>query len=206
MDWQTLWRDVSEQPFAGPLIGLYNNFMNIRRYDKMPFYIYPSAKSWISFEDTIITFLDWFVDAHELERNTGDKGRSFYQRTLYVYDNILRYQNDTIANVMFDGKARKMDYDRLNSAVSVGNTHFLLATTAAHTIGFMYLAYFFRFRRVGLVPVFAISCAYYFAFAKINNAAYKLLVDRPVIETARAIGLEKHVQPQGHFKNRGINF
>jgi hypothetical protein len=65
--------------------------MNIRRYDHMPFYIYPQAKSWVSFEDTIITFLDWMVDAHELERNKFDKNRNFYARTLYVYENFLRY-------------------------------------------------------------------------------------------------------------------
>lgn len=172
----------------------------------MPFYIYPSAKSWISYEDTIITFLDWLVDAHELERNKEDKNRTFYQRSLYVYENFLRYQNDTIANVMFDGKARKIDYDRLNSEVSVGNTKFFLATSAFHTLGFMYLSYFFRFRRVGLLPVAGISCAYYYAFTKINNAAYKWFVDRPVLSTARELGLERHVQPVGHHKNRGLNY
>ena len=206
MDWNSLVRDLTEQPLATPLIGLYYNFMNIKRYEHMPFYIYPSAKSWISFEDTILTFIDWFVDAHELERNTADKGRSFYQRSLYVYENFLRYQNDTIANAMFDKKARKVDYDRLNSAVSVGNTQFYFATSAFHTIAFMYMSYFFRFRRVGLAPALAISCGYYYAFTKINNAAYKWFVDRPVIQTARVLGLEAQVQPVGHFKNRGHNF
>lgn len=172
----------------------------------MPFYIYPATKSWISFEDTILTFIDWAVDAHELERNKSDKNRSFYQRSLYVYENFLRYQNDTLANAMFDGKLQKPQYDRLNTAVSVGNTRFFLATSAIHTLGFMYLAYFFRFRRVGLVPAFAISSAYYFAFTKINNAAYKLLVDKPVLETARSMGLNKYAQPTGHHQNRGHNF
>ena len=188
------------------MLGLYYNFMNIKRYDKMPFYIYPSAKSWISFEDTILTFIDWMVDAHELERNKADKNRSFYQRTLYVYENFLRYNNDTIANAMFDTQLRANDYSRLNSAVSVGNAQFFAATAAFHTLGFMYLAYFFRFRRVGLLPTLGISCAYYYAFTKVNNAAYKLLVDRPVIQTARDIGQEGIVQPQGHHKNRGHNF
>jgi len=94
----------------------------------------------------------------------------------------------------------------LNSAVSVGNTQFFFATSAIHTFAFMYLAYFFRFRRVGLAPVAGISCAYYYAFTKINNAAYKWFVDRPVILTARSLGLEKHIQPQGHHKNRGLNY
>jgi hypothetical protein len=85
MDWQSLIRDFSEQPAFGPLLGLYYNFMDIKRYDHMPFYIYPRAKSWISFEDTILTFLDWAVDAHELERNKADLGRTFYQRSLYVW-------------------------------------------------------------------------------------------------------------------------
>jgi len=206
MDWQSLWRDFSEQPAAAPLLGLYYKFRNIKRYEHMPFYIYPSAKSWISFEDTIITFLDWFVDAHELERNKGDKNRSFYQRSLYVYENFLRYQNDTIANVMYDTQARKIDYDRLNATVSHANTTFFLATSAFHTLGFMYLSYFFRFRRVGLLPTFGIACAYYYAFTKVNNTAYKLLVDRPVIQEARNLGLDKHVQATGHQKNRGLNF
>ena len=78
MDWQSFVRDIKEQPIASPLLGLYFNFMNIKRYEHMPFYIYPSAKSWISFEDTIITFIDWAVDAHELERNKEDKNRTFY--------------------------------------------------------------------------------------------------------------------------------
>ena len=41
MDWYSVCRDLSEQPLAAPLLGLYNNFMNIKRYDHMPFYIYP---------------------------------------------------------------------------------------------------------------------------------------------------------------------
>ena len=188
------------------MLGLYHNFMNIKRYEHMPFYIYPSAKSWISFEDTIITFIDWAVDAHELERNREDKNRSFYQRSLYAYENFLRYQNETMGNMMFDTKARKVDYDRMNSVISVGNTQYYLATSAFHTLAFMYMAYFFRFRRVGLAPAFAISCGYYYAFTKINNAAYKWFVDRPVIATARELGYEGQVQPTGHFKNRGINF
>jgi hypothetical protein len=206
MDWKSIVNDLCEQPASSALLGLYYNFMNIKRYEHMPFYIYPSAKSWISFEDTILTFIDWFVDAHELERNTGDKGRSFYQRSSYVLDNYLRYQNDTLANVMYDTKARKLEYDRLNSVAAVGNTRFYLATSAVHTLGFMYMAYFFRFRRVGLVPAFVIASGYYYAFSKINNAAYKWFVDRPVIETARDLGLGAHVQPVGHFKNRGHNF
>ena len=173
------------------MLGLYYNFMNIKRYDKMPFYIYPSAKSWISFEDTFLTFLDWAVDAHELERNTADKNRSFYDRKhYYLYDNFLRYNNETIANAMFDTQLRANDYARLNSAVSIGNTRYFAATAALHTFSFMYLAYFFRFRRVGLLPTFGISCAYYYAFTKVNNLAYKLLVDKLVIQTARDIGQE----------------
>ncbi len=172
----------------------------------MPFYIYPQAKSWVSFEDTILTFLDWMVDVHEIERNKADKNRSFYQRSLYVYENFLRYQNETMANVMFDTKARKLDYDRLNATISVANTKYFVATSVFHTLSFMYMAYFFRFRRVGLVPAFAIASGYYYAFTKINNAAYKWFVDRPVIATARQLGLDSHVQPTGHLKNRGHNF
>ena len=199
-------RDLKEQPLASPLIGIYYQFMNIKRYEHMPFYIYPQAKSWISFEDTILTFLDWAVDAHEIERNKEDKNRTFYQRSLYVYENFLRYQNDTIANMMFDTKGRKVDYDRINSVASVGNTQFFLATSAFHTLAFMYMAYFFRFRRVGLIPAFAISCGYYYAFTKVNNTAYKWFVDRPVIATARELGYEGQVQPTGHYKPRGVNF
>ena len=59
--------------------------MDIKRYDHMPFYFYPHAKKWISFEDSFITFLDWLVDAHECERNKSDINRSFYYRSNYFY-------------------------------------------------------------------------------------------------------------------------
>jgi hypothetical protein len=78
MDWQSFWRDFKEQPLLTPMFNLYYQFMNIKRYEHMPFYIYPASRSWISFEDTIIAFLDYLVDAHEQERNTDDHNRSFY--------------------------------------------------------------------------------------------------------------------------------
>jgi hypothetical protein len=43
--------------------------MNIKRYDKFPFYIYPGAARTVKFEDKVLHFLDYLVDAHELERN-----------------------------------------------------------------------------------------------------------------------------------------
>ena len=73
------------------MFSLYYQFMDIKRYDRFPFYIYPQAKQWISFEDTFINFLDYAVDAHEQERNRADKNRSFYQRSVYVMDNYLRF-------------------------------------------------------------------------------------------------------------------
>jgi len=206
MDWQSIWRDFTEQPAAGPLLGLYYNFMNIRRGDRFPFYIYPAGKPWMSFEDTVINFLDYAIDAHELERNKGDRNRSFYQRAAYFYSNFLRYNNDTVANAMYDAKLPRYQYDRLNTAVDVGNYRYLAAASGVHTIGFMYLAYFFRFRKVSYLPAFGIACAYYYAFTKVNNTLYKLLVDKPVLAAAREMGLEKHVQPQGQHKNRGMNF
>ena len=91
MDWQSFLRDAKEQSIISPILVLYYKFMNIKRYDHMPFYFYPAAKSWISFEDTFITFCDWLVDAHEDSRNKADKNRNFYQRSVYFYENYLRW-------------------------------------------------------------------------------------------------------------------
>ena len=77
-DWDTFTRDACERPLAAPLFSLYSSFMNIKRYDHAPYYIYPYAQKWIGGEDTILTFLDWMVDAHESERNRNDINRSFY--------------------------------------------------------------------------------------------------------------------------------
>ena len=70
----------------------------------------------------------------------------------------------------------------------------------------MYLSYFFRYRRVSLVPTLAIASAYYVFFENANNIMYKLIVDREVIRQARALGLSAQVQPVGTFKNRGLNY
>ena len=50
---------------------------------------------------------------------------------------------------------------------------FYLTATAVHVTGFMYLSYFFRYRRVGFLPILAISTAYYTAFENLNTLLYK---------------------------------
>ena len=40
-DWQSFWRDFSERPLAYPLFRVYGAFMDIKRYEHMPFYFYP---------------------------------------------------------------------------------------------------------------------------------------------------------------------
>jgi hypothetical protein len=143
---------------------MYYQFMNIKRGDRFPFYIYPVAKSWISYEDTFITFIDWLIDAHELERNKSDRNRTFYQRATYCMENYPRYNNPTFANLIFDTKLRKSEYDKLNAVSTWANIQYFAATSCIHTVGFMYMAYFFRFRRVGLPAALLISSAYYFGF------------------------------------------
>ena len=128
------------------------------------------------------------VDAHEQERNTQDFKRSFYQRAGYVYANYLRYQNDTLCNLMFDTQLRRIDYDKLNSVSQKRNLAYYVSMTGFHSLTFMYMAFFFRFRRVSLLSTAAISSAYYFFFTKVNNIAYKVIVDAKIISTARELG------------------
>lgn len=101
-DVQTWWRDFQEHSFIHPFMTVYMNFMNIQRYEHMPFYFYPYGQSVVSFEDGILKFIDFAVDAHELERNKTDFNKNFYQRSRYVAHNFHRYSNDTMANLMFD--------------------------------------------------------------------------------------------------------
>ncbi len=205
-DEQGWWRDFQERPLGFPLLRLYNQFMNIKRYDHMPYYIYPSGVSVVSLEDKFINFLDWLVDAHEEARNPHDKNRHFYARSVFVMNNFLRYSNPTVCNVMFDTQAKRPQYDRLNSVISQQQTKFYLSAIAFHGLAFMYMSYFFRYRRVGFLPVVAISVAYTSVFENVNNILYKLLVDRPILREARSMGLDKHVQPAGTRKARSFNY
>ena len=138
--------------------------MDIKRYDKMPFYFAPAGDSVVSYEDRAIKFLDWLVDAHEEARNTDDLNRNFYQRAVYTYANFLRYQNDTMCNLMFDVQATRPVYARMNATVSQGNQSFYLATGLLHTMAFCGLSYFFRYRRVTTAPALVIGTAYFYFF------------------------------------------
>jgi len=71
-DFETWWRDFQERPLAYPLLALYMKFMDIRRYEHMPFYFYPYGQSVVSYEDGVLKFIDFLVDAHEIERNKQD--------------------------------------------------------------------------------------------------------------------------------------
>ena len=70
--WSDFTRDLQEQPMFFPIFRSYSAFFSIRRYDNFPFYVQPGAKKLAGFEDTVLKFIDFLVDAHELERNKAD--------------------------------------------------------------------------------------------------------------------------------------
>ncbi len=107
---------------------------------------------------------------------------------------------------MFDVQAPRPVYDKVNGTVDRANKIFYASATALHAASFMYLSFFFRYRRVSLVPTLAIASAYYIFFENANNIMYKLIVDRAVIREARNLGFGAQVQPVGQPKNRGLNF
>ena len=83
---------------------------------------------------------------------------------------------------------------------------YYLSTSFAHLTILAYASYFFRFRRLNKVQVAAVGTAYYYGFSSINNTLYKLLVDKQVIDTARKMGHDDHIQPNGTHKARQLNF
>ena len=206
VDLQALWRDIQEYPANYPFLRVYSAFMGIRRYDKFPFYIYPSSVSISGFEDKVIKFLDYLVDAHEVERNKSDANRTFYQRSNYVLRNFHRYSNDTMANVMFDTKARQTEYDRLNSVIDWSTQKYYVAATVTHVTLLCYASYLFRFRRLNRLQTLAVGTGYYYGFGLVNNLLYSAMVDRKVCNEASALGLGFYKQPNGTARPRGHNF
>lgn len=207
-DWtaEQMYRDFWSRPITYPLLRLYSSILDIKRYDRMPFYIAPAAGKVINYEELFINYLDWAVDAHEEARNSEDRNRNFYSRAVYALNNYHRYSNDTVCNLMFDVKAPRPVYDKINSTVDQRNRIFYASAAALHTACFMYLSFFFRYRRVSAVPTLAIASAYFIFFENVNNIMYKLIVDRAVIRDARKMGFGAQVQPVGQHKNRGLNF
>ena len=190
---ENILRDLQERPLAFPVLKAYDAFMNIRRYEKFPFYIYPTSVSVSGFEDRVLKFLDYMVDAHELERNKSDMHRSFYQRAAYVYHNFHRYSNDTMANLMFDTKLSQPEYDKMNAVIDFKNKQFYLTATITHIFLFSYLSYLLRYRRLGKLQTFVVGSGYYTAFGLVNNLLYTGIVDYPVMSAARKLGLDAHV-------------
>lgn len=206
LDFSSLWRDVQERPITYPLLAVYMQFLNIRRYEHMPFYFYPYGQSVVGFEDGVLKFIDFLVDAHELERNTQDANKSFYSRANYVARNFHRYSNDTMANLMFDTQLRKLDYDRLNSVIDRQTALFYGASTLTHLTALSWATYALRYRTLNKPQVLAVGTAAYFGFQSINSILYKVMVDQHVINEARDIGQGSFVQPNGSLRPRGHNY
>jgi hypothetical protein len=205
-DMQTFWRDFQERPIMAPFLGLYMGFLDIRRYEHMPFYFYPWGKGVVSFEDRVIKFLDFMVDAHELERNNWTNTQTFYNRANYVSRNFHRYSNDTMANVMFDTKLKRPSYSKLNSVIDRDTKMFYVATTLSSMTALSFLTYVFRFRTLTKPQVVVVGSIFYAVFENWNSIMYKLMVDRPVINEARKLGLDSYVQPCGQTRPRGLNY
>ena len=193
IDWEAFIRDVQELPLNYPLLRAYSAFMNIRRYDKFPFYIYPGSKSVSNLEDKILIFTDYLVDAHELERRKLNYAQSFYQRANFVSRNFLYYSNDTMANCYYDGRLRDSEYQRLDSIMQVSQVKYFGSTLLTHMTILAYMSYFFRYRRLTKLQTLGVGTLYYYAFGYINNSLYKIFVDRNIIATTRSMGLEQHI-------------
>ena len=50
-DFSTFIRDFQERPLIYPFLRAYSWLLSIKRYEKFPFYIYPTGMSVSSFED-----------------------------------------------------------------------------------------------------------------------------------------------------------
>ena len=112
-----MYRDFWSRPVAYPLLRIYSAFMDIKRYDRMPYYIAPAAGQVVNYEEELFNLMDWAVDAHEEARNKEDRNRNFYARSVYAYNNYMRYSNDTLCNLMFDVKAPRPVYDKVNATL-----------------------------------------------------------------------------------------
>ena len=114
--------------------------------------------------------------------------KTFYDRVVFVSENFLRYSNNTMANLMFDTRLRKSEYDILNSTLNIKNFQYFSAAATVHTFSFMQLAFFFRFRKISLPLTLGVAFGYQIYFQTVNNILYKLIVDRNVIKVARRLG------------------
>ena len=92
----------------------------------------------------------------------------------------------------------------MNSVAGLGNKLYFATATTFHALAFMYMSYFFRFRRVGAAPIVALAVGYNFVFDSVNQILYGLLVDRAIVAEARNLGLGRHVYHEG--QNRNINY
>ena len=98
---------------------------------------------------------------------------------------------------MFDVQAPKPVYDKVNATVDRANFMFYASSATVHALSFMYLSFFFRYRRVTALPTVAIGSAYYIFFENVNNILYKTIVDRQVLRETRRLGFAAQAQPVG---------
>ena len=123
-----------------------------------------------------------------------------------MLDNFHRYSNDTMANCMFDAKLPQPSYDKLNATIGLAQSKYYVTATLTHIMLFSWAAYLLRYRRLNRVQTLAVGTGFYYAFGLVNSSLYSLIVDRPVINQARALGHNEHVQPQGSHRARGFNY
>ena len=200
MGWEEFKHDLRHGALIGPVLNLFNVFMDLERGSRFPFYTFPWAKKFGSETDIFINFVDNAIDAHEDERNSYDANRNFHLRSYYMYDNLWRHQNDTMANLIFSTQIPKNQYDKVQTILSTRTTIFYVAASTFHSLSFMSLCYFFRYRKVTLFPCAIIAGLYQTYFTVTNKLMYKLIVDSKVNSVSRSLGHERYVQPVGTFR------
>ena len=151
-DWVDYFREKWHDPLFIEVFAMWERIMRLERGNKFPFYIFPNVKKGDGMLDTFLLFVDNLVDAHETERNPYDANKDFYHRAYYVGTNIFRLQNDTLSNMMFDTQLPKPQYDRMNNAIATRTGYYMGLMTAFHTASLAGISYFFRYRKLTILP------------------------------------------------------
>ena len=111
-----------------------------------------------------------------------------------------------MANCMFDAKLPQPCYDKLNSVMDLSMKKYYLTATFTHIMLFSYAAFLLRYRRLNKLQTLVAGTGFYYSFGLVNSTLYSLIVDRNVINSAKQMGLDEHVQANGSLKPRGFNY
>lgn len=170
-----------------------------------PFYFPGEKETVVKGLDNLMEGLDLAIQNHEPERYSGEAKHTMVHRLKYVLKHFHIYSNETMANLYFNTRLPKRDYERIENYYNQLYLAFLAFNTVSGVSIVALTNWFYRSKKASIAGVMITSFFAFSLFIVPYYAGYYVM-DGFLSQYVRRLGYEQHIARYGSQYPRNVDY